>query len=104
MAHDVQPLAVPSQDTGPQLDGLEEADLAAEGAVHGAEPDLDGAGGLAPRCVLLGAHGALHGAHAARAQRRQQVAARDVEVGEVAAVGFVQVVVAFEGGGARGGY
>ena len=30
--------------------------------------------------------------------------ARDVEVGEVGAVGFVHVVVAFEEGGAGGGY
>lgn len=38
-----------------------------------------------------------------RAQRDQQLEAADVEVGEVGAVGFVEVVVAFEEGGAGGG-
>ena len=37
-------------------------------------------------------------------QTHHGVHARDIQVGEVGAVGFVHVVVAFEEGGAGGGY
>lgn len=103
MRHQIQPLPIPTQDPRVHLETLQRRDLALEEAADRPERD-----------VVFPFHGADFGGEAlfvagvealqTRADHAAHVVgAGDVEVGEVGAVGFVQVVVAVVGGVEGGG-
>jgi hypothetical protein len=105
MGDDVQPLAVPAQHARPHLEGLVDANLALEAALHAAEHDApaaeDGvAAGVEDELLL----GVVVEARDSRLQEAaHEVRPRHVQVREVRRVGLVEVVVAFGERRARAG-
>ena len=103
MTHDVQPLPIPAQHPRPDIVPLVRLDFPPETAMHAPEHDDY----EFPRLFFAfagRAHLLLHSSHARRAERGYEVRPGNVEVAEVGAVGFVEVVVAFEEGRAGGCY
>lgn len=105
MGDDVQPLAVPAQHARPHLEGLVDANLALEAALHAAEHDAP----AAEDGIALGVEdelllGVVVEARDARLQEAaHEVRPRHVQVREVRRVGLVEVVVAFGERRARAG-
>lgn len=101
---DVHPLAVPAQDLGPHLVRLVRRHLLLEAALDGAEEDAQGPlDGRARRGVQheLALRVVRHVAQRGAEEVRDEVRARDVEVGEEGRVGLVQVVVDLQEGRVR---
>ena len=106
MGDDIQPLAIPRQNTTPHLVSLHRRDFASKRTEHGAQADtkttLNYVSGRVNNKLVLGI--IADNGHGGTQQVGDQVRTRDVEVGEVGRVGLVQVVIGFQGGGVGGGY
>lgn len=87
MAHDPHPLPVPAENPTDNLVFLKRLDLATEQAADARERDVE---------TTARAEGPLE-------YVADEVGSRDVEVGEVRAVGFVEVQVALVQGASGGG-
>ena len=96
----VQPLLIPCDDFALDLVSLVRLDFFFEAAVYGAQHDVHAAGEL---CLAVDVDNAVQLAlcelHTRCIEACDERGTRDIQIGEVRAVGFVEVVVCLKHGG-----